>query len=169
MIDYWGVMQVGLSMLIIVAIGFVLGKLKVFGNPDIPIINRYVFKCNFVPLMARVIMVKRLDELNFMPLLDSTLTSFATYFIVLPALALPSTDRFGMFLSVILPAAYINFVVSGLPVFNAIWDPNEGVVVSILTLANDLVVVPLYLALSNWYILRKTNKERIERGENVQT
>ena len=165
MVDYWNVMQVGLAMLIITTIGFVLGKLKVFTSRDVPIINKYVFKCNFVPLMARVIMVKKLSELNFMPLADSALTSLATYVVVLPALALPCKDRFAMFLSVILPSAYINFVVSGLPVFNAIWDPSEGVVVSILTLANDLLVVPLYLALAQIYTLRKENEKRLKDGK----
>ena len=153
MVDYWNVMQVGLAMLIITTIGFVLGKLKVFTSCDVPIINKYVFKCNFVPLMARVIMVKKLSELNFMPLADSALTSLATYVVVLPALALPCKDRFAMFLSVILR------------VFNAIWDPSEGVVVSILTLANDLLVVPLYLALAQIYTLRKENEKRLKDGK----
>ena len=165
MVDYWNVMQVGLAMLIITAIGFVLGKLKVFCGTDVPIINRYVFKCNFIPLMARSIMVKKLSELNFLPLADSVLTSLATYAVVLPALAIPCKDRFAMFLSVILPSAYINFVVSGLPVFNAIWDPSEGVVVSILTLANDLIVVPFYLGLSQFYVIRRENQKRKEDGE----
>ena len=158
-------MQVGIGMLIITAIGFTLGKLKVFRGEDVPILNKYVFKLNFIPLMARVIMVKKLSELNFMPLIDSILTSLATYIFVIPVIFFPWKDRFAMFLSIILPSAYINYVVSGLPVFNAIWDESEGVVVSILTLANDLLVVPAYLILSEIYIMRKNNEKRRESGE----
>ncbi|OHT03753.1 Auxin Efflux Carrier family protein [Tritrichomonas foetus] len=165
MVDYWNVMQVGIGMLIITAIGFTLGKLKIFKGSDVPIINKYVFKLNFIPLMARVIMVKKLSELNFMPLIDSALTSLATYFIVIPVFLFPFKDKFAMFLSVILPSAYINFVVSGLPVFVAIWGEGEVVVLSILTLANDLLVVPLYLVLSELYILRKNNEKRRDSGE----
>ena len=165
MTNYWNVMEVGLGMLIITAVGFILAKLRIFHPDDVPILNKFVFKINFIPLMARVIMVKKLSELNFMPLLDSALASIATYLLILIVFFFHFKDKFAMFLSVVLPSAYINYVVSGLPVFNAIWDPSEGVVVSILTLANDILVVPAYLVLSEIYILRKNNEKRVQNGE----
>lgn len=165
MTNYWNVMEVGLGMLIITAVGFILAKLRIFHPDDVPILNKFVFKINFIPLMARVIMVKKLSELNFMPLLDSALASIATYLLILIVFFFHFKDKFAMFLSVVLPSAYINYVVSGLPVFNAIWDPSEGVVVSILTLANDILVVPAYLVLSEIYILRKNNEIIVQNGE----
>jgi predicted permease len=65
-----------------------------------------------------------------------------------------------MFLSIILPSAYINFVVSGLPVFNAIWDPSESVILSILTLANDIVVVPFFLTLAEIHQIRRDSTRK---------
>jgi predicted permease len=108
-------------------------------------------------------MVKKLSEIDFLPLVDSILASLATYAIVLPVFLFPVKDKLAMFLSIILPSAYINFVVSGLPVFNAIWDPSEAVVLSILTLANDIVVVPFFLTLAEVHQIRKDPTRKFTR------
>lgn len=151
-------------MLLITALGFTLGKLGVFKGSDVPIINKYVFKLNFICLMMRQIMRKKLSEINFTPLINSVLSGISTYAVVLIMFAFPFKDRYAQFLSVVLPCAYINYVVSGLPVFNAMWDESESVVVSILTLANDILVVPVYLFLSEFYLLMKKNKENEANG-----
>ena len=69
-----------------------------------------------------------------------------------------------MYLKTILPCTYINYVVSGMPIFNALWPASENIMVSLMTVSNDLVTSPIYFILVGIYQVRQNNKERIANG-----
>ncbi|KAH0789320.1 Auxin Efflux Carrier family protein [Histomonas meleagridis] len=61
-------------------------------------------------------------------------------------------DKLKAYLSVTLPCSFVNYLVIGIPIFNAIWGEENNVVVSLISLSNDLMTTPIYLVLSNIYL-----------------
>ena len=158
------VIQVGISMLIIIFIGFTLSKLKIIKPEQSNALNALSFKIGFLPLVARATASKDLATLDFKPFGIAALMSISTYLVVALMMLIPFKDRFGTYLATILPCTYINYIISGIPVFNALWPPEENIVVSLMTVANDLVTSPIYLLLVGVYHVQQENKKRKEEG-----
>ena len=114
--------------------------------------------------MARATASKDLATLDFKPFGIAALMSISTYLVVALMMLIPFKDRFGTYLATILPCTYINYIISGIPVFNALWPPEENIVVSLMTVANDLVTSPIYLLLVGVYHVQQENKKRKEEG-----
>ena len=164
MVDYLNVIQVGIGMIVIIAIGFVLNKLGYIKGTDSAPLNAMSFKIGFLPLVARAIAPKDLATLDFQPFGIAALMSIGTFIVLSPMMLYPFKDRFGTYLSTVLPCTYINYIISGLPVFNALWPPEENIMVSMMTVANDLITAPIYLTLVGVYNVIQTNKKRREEG-----
>ena len=161
MVDYLNVIQVGVAMIIIIAIGFVLAKLKIINEKQSAPMNQMTFKLGMLPLVARAIAPKDLATLDFRPFGIAALMSVSTYIVVaIIIFLLPLKDRFGTFLATILPCTYINYIISGIPVFNSLWPPEENIVVSLMTIANDLITAPIYLTLVGFYNVQQNNIQR---------
>ena len=152
-------------MVSIMMIGFVCGKLKIISKEGAAVVNRYTFKVCMLPVIARMLTSKQFATINWWPLLISTLMAISTNLTLGLIFTFPLRDKLGTYVSCIMPANYINYVVSGIPIFGAIWDPSESSVVSIMTLSNDLLTNPTYLVLGAIWSIRQANVERRKNGE----
>jgi predicted permease len=73
-----------------------------------------------------------------------------------------------MYLSTLLPSIYVNYLIVGIPIFDAIWDPHDNVMIAVMSLSNDLVTLPAYLILSNIYCIRRANREHIAASDGLE-
>ena len=162
---YETIVSTGVAMLLEIAAGFACSKLKLFKIKHFQVINKYCLKVCFIPLLARAMAPKNVREMNFMPLALATLMVFGMHILLLFILVLPLKDPYGTYLGVLLPGVCITYIVIGLPIFAALWDESKNAVVSIITLANDLILTPVYLVLAKIYAIRKENKVRKDNGE----
>ncbi|OHT02009.1 Auxin Efflux Carrier family protein [Tritrichomonas foetus] len=155
MVDYVNVIQVGCSLLIIIIFGFIAFKFKFLPMSAIPSMNQFLFKVCYICLVARNLAKRKFSELNFMPFVVGALTTVGVHLIFLVIFLMPFKDKFKNYLSSVLPCSFVNYLVIGIPIFNSIWDPEENVMISMITLSNDLITTPIYLVLSNIYLARK--------------
>lgn len=168
MVDYINVLQIGIGMIILIVCGYVLAKLDLVEYSDVVPINRFSFRFGFIPLAARSLTTKRLLDLDFTPFFVAALMSLSCSALLTVSFLAPVKNKFELFLTSSLPANYINYIITGLPVFNSIWDESENVLVSMMILANDLVTSPFFLACAGVYFVMRENEERRARGEGPQ-
>lgn len=154
MVDYVNVIQIGLSILVIIAFGFVAFKFKFLPLSAIKTLNFFLFKVCYICLIARNLSKKKIRELNFMPFVVGMMTTIATYVAFCLFFLIPFKDKFKNYLSAVLPCAFVNYLVIGFPIFNSMWDPEENIMVPIISLSNDLITTPIYLVLSNIYLVK---------------
>lgn len=159
MVDYVNVIQIGLSILVIIAFGFIGFKFKFMPMSAISTMNLFLFKVCYLCLIARNLSKKKIRELNFMPFVVGTMTTISTYVVFCLFFLLPFKDKFKNYLSAVLPCAFVNYLVIGFPIFNSMWDPSENIMVPIISLSNDLITTPIYLILSNIYLVRRQPTE----------
>lgn len=164
MVNYTNVIQVGLAMLAIIALGFVLSKLRIILPKDSGAINIMVYYIGFFPLLFRGIASKKLSELDFNPFWIAALMSISTYVALAFLLPYPFKNRLKTYLATVFPTVYINYVISGVPVFNALWPPSENVVISMMTMSNDMISSPIYFVLVGIYSVIEANKKLVAAG-----
>lgn len=111
MVNYTDVIQVGVSMLLIIIVGFVLAKLKIVTLKDSSPLNNVVFYIGFMPAIIRGIAPKKLKELDFKPFGIAALMAISTYIAVAFIMIYPFKNRMGTYLSTGFPAAYINYII----------------------------------------------------------
>ena len=166
MVNYSNVIQVGVSMIFIIILGFVCTKFKIIPKKESDILNRFVFRIGFFPLTIRSLAGKKIEEMNFYPLAIGTLMSITVYILSALMMIYPFKDRMNSYLSTVFPSNYINYVISGIPIFEALWDPSEESMIPIITLSNDLVTSPIFLFLSALYQMKKNKASG--KDENKQ-
>ncbi|OHS95426.1 Auxin Efflux Carrier family protein [Tritrichomonas foetus] len=148
-----------------IAIGFCLAKFKIVNVDIFKKINTFLFKGCFVCLVANNLVTRDISSFSFVPFVIGALSLVTTILTFTLIFAFKFDDRFEVFLSTALPAVYVNYVIIGLPIFNSIWSEAESSIVFIITLSNDLVTVPLYLALTAFYHVYRNNRDHREKGE----
>lgn len=77
-------------------------------------------------------------------------------------------DKFGIFLSTAFPTVYVNYLISGLPIFLSLWDESETAVITMMLITNEIVSLPILLLLSNFrrvYVAKKDIKNKKEKKE----
>lgn len=151
-------------MLIIIIIGFITTKFKIIPKKQSDPVNSFVFTCGFMMLTLRTLAGKDAHDFNFIPLAVGALHSVSVYIVSALMMAVPMRDKFGFYLSSVFPVAYLNYVISGIPIFTSLWPIEESVVISMITLSNDLVSSPIFLILSGIYEIYNENKILKEQG-----
>lgn len=159
MVNYVDIVQVGCALLTIIAFGFIAFKFKFLPLPSIPVLNKFLLKVCYLCLVARNLAKKKLKDLDFTPFFIGALETLGTHIVLALCFLFPLKDRFKCYLSCILPCSFVNYLVIGIPVFDAIWDPSGNIMVSMMTLSNDLVTVPIYLVMSNIYLAKQQRRE----------
>ncbi|EAY17521.1 Auxin Efflux Carrier family protein [Trichomonas vaginalis G3] len=165
MVNYANVVSIGLAMISIMLIGYMCGKFKIMTKEGAAVLNRYVYRVCFLPVLARMLASKKFKEINFYPLAVATLVAVCVILMLTIIFVLPVKDKLNTYITCLMPVCYINYVISGIPIFQTIWDPNESSVVSIMTLANDLLTNPTYITLSAIWSIGFENQERLQNGE----
>lgn len=157
MVDYSAVVQVGCSLLVIIAFGFVAFKFKFIPIPAIQPMNLFLYKVCYICLVSRNLGKRKFSQLNFMPFVVGSLSTITTHILFLFYFLIPFKDKFRNYLGVVLPCSFVNYLVIGIPIFNSIWGEEENVMISMITLSNDLITTPIYLILSNIYVESRKN------------
>ncbi|OHT16707.1 Auxin Efflux Carrier family protein [Tritrichomonas foetus] len=170
MVDYLQVAQSGISMLITILIGYFVNKFKLMDYKAVDHINVFLLKICYLPMIMRVIAVNDIRHLSIMPFVVGICGNLSTHIFFLIIFLFPFKKKFKMYLSSVLPSVYINYLIVGFPIFNAIWPENENVMITVICLSNDLISVPIYLFLSNIYNIRKENQKHKEAfdGQEVK-
>ena len=166
MTDYTNILYVGIALLLEIFIGFICIKFKFVPKEYIPPINNFDFKVVFLPLMARSFAIRDLYTMNFMPLAACALMSLSTQIILaILCFIIPFQDKFAQYIALLLPIVYVNYVIIGIPLFDAIWGSEHNEITSVIIMSNDMLIVPIYQIVTAIYKLRKTNIERRANGQ----
>lgn len=78
-------------------------------------------------------------------------------------------EKIGIFLSTAFPTVYVNYLISGLPIFLSLWDESETAVITMMLITNEIVSLPILLLLSNFrrvYVAKKEIKNEKEKKVN---
>lgn len=169
MVNYGQVAQSGVSMLLTILIGFLVNKFHLLPQQSVGVINKYLLKLCYLPLMMHVIGISELKHISIMPFVIGVCGNLSSHLLLLIIFAFPLKDRFKTYISSALPSIYINYLIVGFPMFNAIWPEKENVMITVMCLSNDLLSVPIYLLLSNIYLIREENKKHKEANDGITT
>lgn len=167
MVNYGQVAQSGVSMLLTILIGYVVNKFELLPSISVSFINKYLLKLCYLPLMMRVIGISELRHISIMPFVIGVCGNLSTQVIMFIIFAFPVKDKFKTYVSSVLPSVYINYLIVGFPMFNAIWPEKENVMITVMCLSNDLFSVPIYLLLSDIYLIREENKQHREANDGL--
>ncbi|EAX93041.1 Auxin Efflux Carrier family protein [Trichomonas vaginalis G3] len=116
--------------------------------------------------MARSFAIRNLYTMNFKPLSSCITMSLVTQItLAILCFSIPLQDKLGTFISIQLPVIYVNYVIIGIPLFNAIWGEENNEITSVIIMSNDLIIVPIYQILSSIWKIRKNNQIRRENNE----
>ena len=167
---YISVLNVGGAMLIEMIIGFVCGKLGLITQKSVDKLNKFVFKATLLPQMCRSFALKNLYAMNFKPLAGCALTSISTQIIlaIVVNVIYWKKDLFEIFLGIQLPVIYLNYVIIGVPLFNSIWGEENNAITGVIIMSNDLIIIPIYQALTSIYKIRKAKEEAVDGDEEVK-
>jgi predicted permease len=166
--NYSQVIQVGVSMLFTILVGFATCRFRWLSFDSVAPVNRFLLYVAYVPLIMRSSASRSLSEISFLPFAIGACAS-ATLFVTFAIFFLiPFHDHFYMYLSTLLPSVYVNYVIVGIPIFHAICGHDGDWTVPVITLSNDLVTLPAYLVLSNIYSIRRANREHIAAHDGLE-
>lgn len=167
MVDYGQVAQSGVSMLLTIIIGYLVNKFGLLPSESVDFINKYLLKLCYLPLLMHVIGISELKHISIMPFVIGVCGNLSLQIFMLIIFAFPLKDRFKTYVSSVFPSVYINYLIVGFPIFNAIWPEKENVMITVMCLSNDFLSVPIYLLLSNIYLIREENKKHKEANDGM--
>jgi predicted permease len=159
------VVQVGVACLLLIGIGYVMSRFSLMSAGEFRVLGAFNSAVPFPFLLFRSLASRKIKELSFMPLVDALLMSASTQLVVgFIIFLLPLKDKLYMYLSTIVSSAYINYIILGLPIFNSIWGTEYNHIPAICTLTHYLLLVPVFLILSQLWKIRKAKQERLEKA-----
>ncbi|EAX95214.1 Auxin Efflux Carrier family protein [Trichomonas vaginalis G3] len=164
-LDYGRVISVGCSILTQMIIGFIVVKTGLLKAEKIPMINRFCFLYMFFPLVLRFLAHQTVADLDFMPFGIMAAASAIAQVLLTLLMVVPFKNRFLTYVSSYFPAIYVNYVIVGLPIFTSIWPKANILIVSMITMSNDLVTAPVYLVEAAIVALMNRNKIHVEKNE----
>lgn len=157
--------QSGVSLLITMLLGFVTCKLRLMKMKAVNPINLFLLKICYFPMIMRNIALRDLCNMSIMPFVIGVCSNLTVHILFLFIFLIPSKDKFYTYLSSTFSSVYVNYLILGFPIFNAIWVENENIMVSVMALSNDIINIPIFLTLSNVYIIRKENELHDESND----
>lgn len=164
--NYWPVIQTGIGLLLIIAAGYIITKLKLISAYTIDATNRFLLKLCYPPMIFRAVAKQKFADIDFHPMLIGGMIIVATYTFCLIIFCLRSDKSFFYYCSSTLPSIYTNYLIIGIPFFEVIWGDNVSMV-TILNLTNDIVTVPIYLIIANIFRIRENNKKHAENNDGI--
>lgn len=168
MINLSNTIQSGVTIILLILVGFICCKLKLMDPKDFGNLNTYVAKLAFFFLTFRTLCGNNVRDLEWKPFGVSVLMVLTVYILCALMMVYPFKDRFGLYISTVFPSIYINYVISGMPIFLSIWDESDIGVVTVILLSNDLVTSPIFLFLSSIRQIIITNKNLQKQGKPKQ-
>ena len=169
MVNYGNVIQIGGSLLLTIFTGYMCCKLKVFPSESIQVLNKFILKICFFPLMVNALWQRDLKTISIMPFVVGACANITLHLLIALMFFMPFKDRFRMYLSTAIPTVCVNYLIVGFPIFNSIWPEKENVMLPVISISNDPICVPIFLVLWNIYEIRKENEEHIKAGDGLES
>ena len=167
-LNYTKVISEGAALITEMLIGFFAVKFKILKAETIPGINKFAFKGCFAFLSFRLLMKTKITELDFIPFCVNAIGSVFTQIFLCILLLFPFKKKFEEYISIMAPTCMINYVIIGLPIYLSLWDPSNQVIVSIITLSNDLITTPVFLVLTGFWAIQQRNIVHQQKGEPLE-
>jgi predicted permease len=93
MVSSTDVIHVGCGILFMIAVGFLLTKTRIVDPLHLSPINRYLFRCCYIPLVLKNLIHQKLSDMNFLVFCVIAMAGFSSQVILL-GLAIWPGDRF---------------------------------------------------------------------------
>ncbi|OHT13052.1 Auxin Efflux Carrier family protein [Tritrichomonas foetus] len=165
MTNYSNTIQAGVTILLIIAVGYICCKFNIIKQKEFGYFNLFLAKNCFFFLIFRSLAGKDIRDLDWRPFAISVLMTFSVYIVALPLLLFPFKDRLGTYIATVFPAVYINYVISGLPIFLSLWDESDISVITVILLSNDMLGSPVFFILTNIREIMMENRELEKAGK----
>ncbi|EAY14715.1 Auxin Efflux Carrier family protein [Trichomonas vaginalis G3] len=162
--NYLPVISTGADLLLLIAVGYFLVKLKVIAFSTIAATNRFLLTMCYPLLIFRSVAKSKFNNLDFMPMIIGTCIVLGNYVLCGVVVFFVKKQKFYYYLSTALPVCYTNYLIIGLPFFHVIWPGLDDSMVTIINLTNDVIAVPIFLIMANIYQVQEHN--RIHREKN---
>lgn len=163
---YLDIVQVGVAMILIIAIGYLISLFKLFDADAFKAMGAFSAKIAFPFLLYRSMASRPFKEISVKPLYNALLASASTQIVLLLVFAFKFEDRFYMYLSTVISSCYINYIILGLPIFTSIWGNNYNHIPAICSFCHYILLVPLFIINSQlWKIMKEKeefNKKQLE-------
>ena len=166
---YLAVIQAAIACLLIILVGYLFSKFKVFDQEEFSALNAFSSKIAFPFLLFRSLASRPFKEITFDPLISSLLTNISTQILLIITFAFPFDDKLYMFLSTMIGSCYINYIILGLPIFTSIWGNNYNQVPAICSFCHYIELVPLFLILAQIHRIKKEKEEAIQKEAEGNT
>ena len=153
------VIQIGVSCLLIVFVGYFLSWSKLLRASDFQRADRFAGKVCFPVLQFRCLAYRKLSEYSFDPLFNAMLMNATSQIILLIFFLLPFGDPLEEYLSTTISSVFVNYVPIGAIVIEQVWGPGLEHVIGICPLSNFLVLVPFFLIEAQLWEIKKRKKE----------
>lgn len=165
MVDYTNVISVGCGLIFLIIVGFVTVKFRIIKPSALAPINSFLFKPCFTWMIAKNVMYQNLKELDFKPFGAVAMSAIATQILLTFTFLFKNDNKLAFYLSTMLPSTYVNYVIIGVPIFDAIWPGQDLQILTVITLCNDIVTAPVYMFLAGVNSYYEKNREHVKKGE----
>ncbi|EAY13715.1 Auxin Efflux Carrier family protein [Trichomonas vaginalis G3] len=169
---YVDIIQVGVSMILIIAIGYILSWLQLFDADGFKAMNAFSAKICFPFLLFRSMASRPFKEISVRPLYNALLSSASSQIVLLVIFFFKFDDRLYTYLSTVISSCYINYIILGLPIFTSIWGNNYNQIPAISSFCHYILLVPLFIINSQLWKIKKEKeelfkKQQLEGGKNA--
>ncbi|EAY11629.1 Auxin Efflux Carrier family protein [Trichomonas vaginalis G3] len=166
-LSYLDAFQINLVLMVLIAIGYLLGKLRYFSVIDISSIRRTVYLISIPAMLFKEIATHKLEAKVWYPLLNSLLSEISIHVLLLiVCFAFPFKDKFKQFLDGIFSFAYVNFVYFACPMVRILWGAEYQYIPVIAGIVHFIIEPPIHslLVISNHH--REQNQQSTSSDED---
>jgi predicted permease len=157
---YINVLQVGGSMLLFIALGWILARFQIFSKDEFKSISKYASTICLPFLLFNSFAKQRLGDISFLPLLNAALMNISCHIVIGLVCLYPFADRLEFFAATQIASCCLNYVTIGLPIVTSIWGQESAKVDVICPFYQYLIMFPIYLILTDILKIRKAADEK---------
>lgn len=144
-LPYLDAFQECLVLIVLIAIGYLCGKLKTFSVLDVSNIRRTLYLICIPAMLFMEISTHKLTKEIWWPLLNSLLTEISIHILLLIFVyAIPFHNKFEQFLDGIFSFAYVNFVYFACPIVRILYGSEYQYIPVIAGIVHFIIEPPIH-------------------------
>ena len=144
-LPYLDAFQEGLVLIVLIAIGYLCGKLKTFSVLDVSNIRRTLYLICIPAMLYKEIATHKLTKEVWWPLLNSLLTELSIHILLGIIVAVfPFHNKFEQFLDGIFSFAYVNFVYFACPIVRIMYGSEYQYIPVIAGIVHFIIEPPIH-------------------------
>lgn len=148
-IDYLDALQVEVCVIVIVALGYLCGGIKMFTGKEALSMRRTIFLIAMPGLVFREIAIHKLNLNDWHPLFNGILVQITVHIIyVLIVLIFRPKSKKYVLISMLYSTSYMNFIFFGYPIIQVLFGDHYVHIPTIQFLVLHFICVPLHTFLS---------------------